>query len=143
VVPVTASLDDALATMQRAHAHMAVVIDEYGGTAGIVNLEDLFEEVVGEIDEGASAPSLSRLADGRVRAAGTVRLDELGRELQLELEHDEVESVSGLVLMLLGRTPSVGDRVDYGRLTLEVTAISGRGVKDVIAAVVNERESDG
>jgi CBS domain containing-hemolysin-like protein len=45
--------------------------------------------------------------------------------------------------MLLGRTPSVGDRVDYGRLTLEVTAISGRGVKDVIAAVVNERESDG
>jgi len=137
VVPETASLDDTLATMQRAHAHMAVVIDEHGGTAGIVNLEDLFEEVVGEIDEGApDDPSLTRLADGRVRAAGTVRLDELGHELQLELEHEEVESVSGLVLMLLGRTPSVGDRVDYGRLRLDVTVLSGRGVKEVVASVL-------
>ncbi len=66
VVPETASLDDVLATMQRTNAHMAIVIDEHGGTAGIVNLEDLFEEVVGEIDEGVPvAPSI--VADRRRR----------------------------------------------------------------------------
>jgi CBS domain containing-hemolysin-like protein len=130
VVPVTSSLDDVLATMQRAHAHMAVVIDEYGGTAGIVGLEDLFEEVVGEIDEGSSnAPPLSRAPDGSVIAAGTVRLDELGHEFNLDLEHEEVDSVSGLVLARLGRPPVVGDVVEYGRIQVEVTATSGRGVR--------------
>jgi CBS domain containing-hemolysin-like protein len=132
VVPDSASLDDVLATMERSHAHMAVVIDEHGGTAGIVSLEDLFEEVVGDIDEGIpSAPALSRTADGAVLAAGTVRLDELGRQFDLDLEHEEVESVSGLVLARLGRPPVVGDVVAYDRLWLEVTATSGRGVKQV------------
>ncbi len=97
VVPETASLDDVLATMQRGHAHMAVVIDEHGGTAGIVSLEDIFEEVVGEIDEGVPAtPSLVAQDDGSVRAAGTVRLDELGQHFNVDLEHEEVDSVSGL-----------------------------------------------
>ncbi len=139
VVPETASLDDVLATMQRGQAHMAVVIDEHGGTAGIVGLEDIFEEVVGEIDEGASAtPSLVALEDGSVRAAGTVRLDELGRHFNIDLEHEEVDSVSGLVLARLGRPPVKGDRVDYGRLRLEVTATSGRGVREVRASLLPE-----
>jgi CBS domain containing-hemolysin-like protein len=139
VVPETASIDDVLATMQGGHAHMAVVIDEHGGTAGIVGLEDIFEEVVGEIDEGASAtPSLVALEDGSVRAAGTVRLDELGQHFNIDLEHEEVDSVSGLVLARLGRPPVNGDRVDYGRLRLEVTATSGRGVKEVRASLLPE-----
>ena len=133
-VPETASLDDVLAAMQRAHAHMAVVIDEHGGTAGIVSLEDLFEEVVGEIDEGvAVAPPLAPTAGRSVRVAGTLRLDELGQEFHLDLEHEEVESVSGLVLARLGRPPVVGDVVEYGRIRLQVTAVSGRGVKEARA----------
>ena len=140
VVPETASLDDVLATMQRGHAHMAIVIDEHGGTAGIIGLEDIFEEVVGEIDDGVPAtPSLVAQDDGSVRAAGTVRLDELGQHFNVDLEHEEVDSVSGLVLARLGRPPVNGDRVDYGRLRLEVTATSGRGVKEVRASLLPEK----
>lgn len=143
VIPVTSSLDDVLATMQRAHAHMAIVIDEHGGTAGLVTLEDLFEEVVGELDDStASVPRLAPEADGSVRAGGTVRLDELGQFFDLDLQHEEVDSVSGLVLARLGRPPVVGDVVDYGRLQLKVTATSGRGVREVHASLLPEDVRD-
>jgi len=137
VVPATASLDDVLATLQRDRAHVAVAIDEHGGTAGIISLEDLFEEVVGDIDEGApKAPPIVPSPDGSFRVAGTVRLDELGQLFDLDLEHEEVESVSGLVLARLGRPPVVGDSVEYGRIRLDVTATSGRGVQEVHASVL-------
>jgi len=139
VVPETAPLDDVLATMQRASAHLALVIDEHGGTAGIISLEDMFEEVVGDMDEDAStAPPIGHLPDGSVKAAGTVRLDELGQQFNLDLEHEEVDSVSGLVLALLGRPPRVGDVVEYGRVRLEVTATRGRGVKEARVSLKNE-----
>ncbi len=131
VVPETATLDMVLETMQQAHAHLALVVDEHGGTAGILSLEDLFEEVVGELDEGQpSAPETIRDADGSLRVAGTLRLEELGQQFDLELEHEDVESVSGLVLALLDRLPAVGDTVQYGRIRVEVTATSGRGVRE-------------
>ncbi len=137
VVPETAALDDVLTTMQRAEAHMTIVIDEHGGTAGLVTLEDLFEEVVGEIDEGVpAAPPLLPNADGSATVAGTVRLDELGQYFGLELEHEEVDSVSGLVLASLGRPPAVGDVVVYERIRLEVTATRGRGVKEARASML-------
>jgi CBS domain containing-hemolysin-like protein len=138
VVPETAPLDDVLATMQRTGAHLALVIDEHGGTAGIISLEDLFEEVVGELDEDATTtPSIVLFSDGSVKAAGTVRLDELGHYFNLDLEHEEVDSVSGLVLALLGRPPRVGDAVDYERLSIEVMATRGRGVKEVRVSLKN------
>jgi CBS domain containing-hemolysin-like protein len=137
VVPETAPLDDVLTTMQRAKAHLAIVIDEHGGTAGLISLEDLFEEVVGDIAEGGTeAPGLVPLADGSVRAAGTLRLDEIGQHFNLTLEHDDVDSVSGLVLAELGRPPVVGDVVEYGRLRLEVTGVSGLGVGEVSARLI-------
>ena len=140
VVPETAPLDDVLAAMRQANAHMTIVIDEHGGTAGILSLEDLFEEVVGELDDGAAAePPISRNPDATIRAAGTVRLDELGQFLDLDLEHEEVDSLSGLVLARLGRPPVVGDVVEYGRLRIAVTATSGRGVKDVRVTVLPEK----
>ena len=143
VVPETATLDAVLETMEAAHAHLALVIDEHGGTAGLVSLEDLFEEVVGEIDEGVPAlPALAPEADGSVRAAGTVRLDELGQHFHLDLEHEDVESVSGLVLARLGRPPVVGDLVRYGRIELEVLAVSGRGVRQVHARLLSPDAED-
>lgn len=131
VVPETATLDLVLETMQQAHAHLALVVDEHGGTAGILSLEDLFEEVVGDIDEGQpAAPEVVREDDGALRVAGTLRLEELGQELNIDLEHEEVDSVSGLMMALLDRLPAIGDVVDYGRIRVEVTATSGRGVRE-------------
>jgi CBS domain containing-hemolysin-like protein len=138
VVPETAALDDVLTTMQRAHAHMALVVDEHGGTAGIVSLEDLFEEVVGDLDEGLrGTPGLLPLADGSVRVAGTARLGEVGQHFDVPLEHEEVDSVSGLVLAELDRPAVVGDVVDYGRIQFEVTATSGHGVREVRARLLD------
>ena len=129
LVPETAPLDSVLATMRRERTQMVIVLDEHGGTSGVVTLQDLFEEVVGEIEEGpATAPHIYRDADDRLRVPGTMRLDELGQEFDLDLEHEDVDSVSGLILTLLGRTPVVGDAVRYGRLQFEVTAVKGLGV---------------
>ena len=131
IVPETAPLDAVLTTMRREKTQMALVIDEHGGTSGIVTLDDLFQEVVGDIEEGpASAPQIYRDAQGRLRVPGTMRIDELGQEFDLELEHQDVDSVSGLVLTLLGRPPRPGDRVRYDRLQFEVTAVKGRGVDE-------------
>jgi CBS domain containing-hemolysin-like protein len=89
---------------------MAVVMDEYGGTAGIITIEDLFDEVVGEIDEGRpKTPETYRDSLGRLHVSGTIRLDEIGEQLGVALEHEEVFTVSGLILMLLEREPRVGD----------------------------------
>jgi len=129
VVPETALLDTVLATMRRERAQFAVVIDEHGGTSGVVTLEDLFEEVVGEIDDSPERRSGPiRDASGRLRVPGTMRLDELGQLFDLELTHDDVDSVSGLILTLLGRPPRLGDTIRYERLELTVTGVKGHGV---------------
>jgi magnesium and cobalt exporter, CNNM family len=130
LVPETAPLDAVLATMRKERSQMAVVIDEHGGTSGVVTLEDLFEEVIGEVNEGAGGSPVRRDAEGRLHVPGTMRVDELGQQFDLELEHEEVDSVSGLVLTLLGRTPVVGDCVRYDRLLFEVTAVQGLGVDE-------------
>lgn len=141
-VPESATLDSVLKTMQGAHAHMALVVDEHGGTAGILSLEDLFEEVVGEIDEGQpNSPGLTREDDRTLRASGTLRLEELGQQFDIELSHEDVESVSGLVLALLDRLPEVGDVVEYQRIRVQVLTMSGRGVRE--ARVWLQREDSG
>lgn len=137
VVPETSLLDDVLSTMRRERTQIAAVIDEHGGTAGIVTLEDVFEEVVGEIEEGSSAPGPQWDATGRLRVPGTMRLDALGRYFELELAHEEVDSVSGLVLALLGRPPRVGDSVRYERLRIDVTAVKGRGVDEAAVSLID------
>ena len=131
ILPETAPLDLVLATMRRERSQMVIVIDEHGGTSGIVTLEDLFEEVIGEIDEGPpGVPHMYRDRQGRLRVPGTMRIDELGQQFDLELEHEDVDSVSGLILMLLGRPPQVGDAVKFERLQFEVTAIKGHVVEE-------------
>jgi CBS domain containing-hemolysin-like protein len=130
LVPETAPLDSVLTTMREQRTQMGVVIDEHGGTAGIVTLEDLFEEVVGDIEEGTpDNKPMFRDREGRLRVPGTMRLDELGEQFDLELEHEDVDSLSGLVLTLLGRPAEIGDAVRYDRLLIEVTAVKGHGVE--------------
>ena len=130
-MPETAELDTVLDVMRRERTQMVVVLDEHGGTAGIVTLEDLFEEVVGEIAEDpGEAPPFYWDTRGRLRVPGTMRVDEVGQQFDMDVEHEDVDSVSGLVLTLLGRVPQVGDRVRYERLVFEVTAVKGHGVAE-------------
>jgi len=131
-VPETASLDVVLHVMQHERTQMALVVDEYGGTAGIATLQDLFEEVVGRVadDPASGAADIREDEAGRLRVPGTARLDEVGERLAVELRHDDVNSVSGLVLTLLGRPPRIGDRVMYGGLLFEVTATERYGVAE-------------
>lgn len=127
-VPATATLDQVLAAMEKTRTLLAVVMDEHGGTAGLVTIQDLFEEVVGDMEENPAVPREIFEAEGRLHVAGTVRIEEVGEALDQVLEHEEVDTVSGLVLCLLGRPPVVGDTVEYDRVRFTVTGVTGHGV---------------
>jgi CBS domain containing-hemolysin-like protein len=134
-VPGPTPLDEVVAAMRRYRAQMAVVMDQHGGTAGIVTMEDLFEEVVGDIEEGRNRTPIVRQADGRLRVRGTVRLSEVGEALDRVIEHPKVTTVSGLVLLLLGGPATVGATVSYAGVTFEVTEVAGRGVRTARVSV--------
>jgi CBS domain containing-hemolysin-like protein len=127
-VPLTTPLDEVMAAMRKDRAQMAVVMDEHGGTAGLITFEDLFEEVVGEIDEVRGRMPITRGPGGQLLVRGTVRLKDVGEAMGCEWEHPDVVTVSGLVLALLRRPAAVGDAAIWNGLRVEVTAVSGRGV---------------
>jgi CBS domain containing-hemolysin-like protein len=134
-VPGPAYLDEVLAAMRRFRAQMAIVMDQHGGTAGLVTIEDLFEEVVGDIEEGRARTAIVREADGRVRVRGTVRLDEAGEALGSSIEYQKVTTISGLVLLLLNRPAQAGDVVTWRNVRIEVVSIAGRGVGEAVLSV--------
>src|SRR5688572_19749780 len=131
-VPGPTPVDEVLAAMRRYRAQMAVVMDQHGGTAGLVTMEDLFEEVIGDIEEGRGRAAILREPDGSIRVRGTVRLDEIAKALDWPLEHPKVTTISGLALLLLGRPALVGDVVTWNQIRVEVTQVAGRGVAEAL-----------
>ena len=130
-VPETKPVNELLQDFQRSEVHMAIVVDEYGGTAGIVTIEDVLEEIVGEIQDEHDTdhedlPKLEMLEPGLVQVDGRYHLDDLNEELGLSLpEDEEYDTVAGFVLAQLGRVPAAGESiaVDGARLTvLEATS---------------------
>lgn len=138
-MPGPTPLDEVLAVMRRYRAQMAVVMDQHGGTAGLVTMEDLFEEVVGDIEEGYGLTSIVRESPDRLRARGTVRLQEVSSALDVPLEHPKVTTISGLVLLLLGRPAVVGDAVTWRQVRIDVTAVAGRGVDAALVTRIPPR----
>src|SRR5581483_10469830 len=123
-VPETMLLDRLVATLRESRSQMAIVMDEHGGTAGLLTIEDLFEEVVGEITEDTlERLEIYRDPAGRLHVAGTVRIEDVGEELGVTLTHEDVDTASGLVLALLGRPAAVGDAVVWQGVRFEVTAV--------------------
>ena len=138
-VPESKPVDDLLREMQLDHAHFAVVVDEYGGTAGLVTIEDILEEIVGEITDeyDREAPEVENLDDGRVRVAATMHVDDLAELFEVDLEEDEVDTVGGLIAKELGRVPILGSTCEVAGLRLTAERMSGR--RHRIATVIVER----
>jgi CBS domain containing-hemolysin-like protein len=141
-VPESMSVDDLLHEMQRRRIHIAVVLDEYGGTAGLVSLEDLLEEIVGEIQDeyDVEEPMVERLSDDEARVDGRADVDELIELFGVVLDPEDAEeydTVGGLVYHHVGGVPKVGDRVDLDGATLTVEATDGRRVGKVLAVRVH------
>ncbi|MER2135824.1 MAG: hemolysin family protein [Arthrobacter sp.] len=127
-VPESKAVGELLQELQRESTHVAVVIDEYGGTAGLVTLEDLIEEIVGEIvDEyDSERPDIEDLGDGRYRLSSKAGIDDLGELFDLSLEDDEVDTVGGLLAKALGRVPIVGSEVVVESIVLHAERLEGR-----------------
>ena len=132
-VPETKRIDDLLREMQRSRNHLAVVVDEYGGATGVVTLEDILEQIVGEIqDEHDRAPaSVERLPDGSYWVAARTHIEELNEALDWSLPKQDYETVAGLVLATLHRIPRMGEEFQVGRYTITVLEADARHVKAV------------
>jgi CBS domain containing-hemolysin-like protein len=129
-VPETKRIDDLLREMQRARLHMAVVVDEYGGSTGVVTLEDIVEQIVGEIhDEHDRTPAtVERLPDGSYRVAARMDIEELNEALDWALPKGDYETVAGLVLASLHRIPRTGEEFQVGGYTVTVLEADARRV---------------
>ena len=131
IVPETKDLAALLAEFRQQNQHMAVVVDEYGGVQGIVTLEDLLEEIVGEIEDEFDLPdeSVERLDDRRVRIDGTFPIDDFNEQFKTELAVEDYHTMAGFVFGLLGRAPEVGDEVESGGLALRVVEVEGSRIQ--------------
>ena len=145
-IPESMTVDDLLHEFQRRKVHLAIVLDEYGGTAGLVTIEDLLEEIVGEIQDeyDVEEPMIVRLSDDEARLDGRASVDDLAELFDTNLgleDEDEYDTVGGLIYHRIGGVPTPGDRVEVDGLTLTVESTDGRRVGKVLA--VRRRDETG
>jgi CBS domain containing-hemolysin-like protein len=133
-VPEQKKLAELLREMQEQRVHMAIVIDEYGGTAGLVTIEDLVEEIVGEIvDEyDKEEPLVEPLGDGALRVDAKLGIDEVNELLGVELPDDDWDTVGGLVYELTGRVPVPGETVRFASIEFQTERVTGRRIQKVV-----------
>jgi CBS domain containing-hemolysin-like protein len=141
-VPESKPIDDLLREMQASASHIALVVDEYGGVAGLVTIEDLLEEVVGELtDEHDTVPvqEVEDLGDGVLRVPARLPVDELGDLFDLRLDDDDVDTAGGLLAKVLGKVPLAGSSVEVGGVHLEAERVEGRR-KQISTILVHRTE---
>jgi putative hemolysin len=130
MVPETKELAALLTEFRRTNQHLAVVIDEYGSMEGIVTLEDLLEEIVGEIEDEFDLPdeTVERVDADTVRIDGTFPIDDFNARFECDLPHEDYHTVAGFVFGLLGRTAAPGDEVQHEGLRFHVDAVEGQRI---------------
>jgi CBS domain containing-hemolysin-like protein len=133
-VPETKRADDLLSDMRARRIHLAIVVDEYGGTAGLVTLEDVIEEVVGEIQDETDKeqPLIVRLADGSMRVDAKIDLDDLNERLVAPLPADEYDTLGGFLYGLAGRIPRPGDRFRHQGMEFVISGVRGKRITQVL-----------
>jgi putative hemolysin len=135
-VPEAKKVDELLTEMQSQRVHMAIVVDEYGGVAGLVTLEDIVEEILGEIrdeyDQAEESP-YQILSDGEYLFQGRVDLDDFNEIMGSNLPKDEADTIGGLIYSQMGRVPDTGDTVRQDNMLLTVEQVSGRRIRKVRA----------
>ena len=131
VVPESKRADDLLKELQRTKVHIAIVADEYGGTAGMLTIEDILEEIVGEIQDeyDVEEPLFELVGDAELIADGRLLVEDVEEALKVELSDDDYETVGGFVHKHLGRMPEEGDRFEAEGVRVEVLAVEGRRVR--------------
>ncbi len=144
MVPETKDLAAMLAEFRRANLHMAIVVDEYGSFEGLVTLEDLLEEIVGEIEDEFDLPdeSVERLPDGRVRIHGTFPIDDFNEQFAQELPQDDYHTVAGFVFGALGRAAEEGDEVQWDGLRFQVVDVDGPRIERLEVEFLPEDEAE-
>ena len=138
-IPESKPVDDLLREMQTSSRHIAIIIDEYGGVAGLATMEDVIEEIVGDISDeyDRDVPDVETLDDGTLRVSSRLALFELGELFELDLEDEDVDSVGGLLTKELGKLPKRGDRVVVSGLSLTADRIEARR-KHLVTVLVSK-----
>ena len=132
-VPETKRVHELLAEMRQRRISIAIVVDEYGGTAGLVTLEDLIEEIVGEIQDefDFEEQPVQQLNENEAIVDGGVGIDDLNEMFDTDIEKEDFDSIGGFIVSELGRMPSVGDTVQFDGVNLKVLSVAGRRIKKV------------
>ena len=133
-VPESLALDEMLGQFREENRQTAIVVDEYGGTAGLITLEDLAEEIIGEIQDeyDEEIAPFQIVTSGTLRVRGDLLLDELDQHFDIEFDMNDAETVGGLVMSELGRVPKPGDRIHVGDLIIVVESMAGLAVDTAV-----------
>jgi CBS domain containing-hemolysin-like protein len=144
VVPETKDLAAMLTEFRRTNQHMAIVVDEYGAMQGIVTLEDLLEEIVGEIEDEFDLPdeSVERIDDDTIKIDGTFPIDDFNERFGTVIPIEDYHTMGGFVFGLLGRAPEPGDSVDYDGLRLDVMEVEGSRIHKIAITFVERRQPE-
>src|SRR3954449_12550493 len=140
-VPGTREVEDVLADMKRLKTHLAIVLDEYGGTAGLVTMEDLLEEIVGPIYDEYDPLDRIDPVDGAPQLDGSMTISEFNSEFGANLDDTDYTTIGGYIFGQLGRLPRAGDRVSVGPFTFEVVEMEGRRVKTIRLHMLRPEEA--
>jgi putative hemolysin len=142
IVPETKDLAALLTEFRRANQHMAIVVDEYGEMEGIVTLEDLLEEIVGEIEDEFDLPdeSIEQVDDDTIRVDGTFPIDDFNERFRTELPVEDYHTLAGFVFGLIGRQPEVGDDISHDGLRFDVLEVEGSRINRLAVTFEQRRE---